>query len=153
MKTTASLIGRVHPEPPLIPLPVGAARAELGFPSPAEDFEEDSLDLNRILIRNPPATYIYRASGWSMAGAGILDGDLLIVDRSVTPQCGDVVLAIWEGNAPACKILRLARNHLELHSANPDVAPIILESDTEVEAFAVVSVARTLTRRRGERHG
>jgi len=152
-ETTAIPLCRAALEPGTIFLTVGAAPAQLGFPSPAEDFEEDGLDLNQILVRNPLATYIYRASGWSMSGAGILDGDLLVVDRSVTPRSGDVVLATWDGNQPACKILQLAENHLELHSANPDIAPIVLEQDTEVEGFAVVGVARAMKRRPGRRHG
>ncbi|MCD9046789.1 LexA family protein [Luteimonas sp. MHLX1A] len=150
-ETTAILIGQPDLEPPLELLPVGSVRAQLGFPSPAEDFEEDGLDLNRILVRNPLATYIYRASGWSMAGAGILDNDLLLCDRSITPRSGDVVLATWDGNQPACKILRLAENHLELHSANPDIPPIVLEPGTEVEVFAIVGVARTMKRGGGAR--
>jgi len=140
------LLGLPTIEPPLVPLPVGGSPVRLGFPSPAEDFQEDSLDLNQLLVRNPLATYIYRASGWSMAGAGILDGDLLIVDRSVTPRSGQIVLATWDGNQPTCKILRLCEAHLELHSANPDIPPIVLQQETEVEVFVVISVARQMKR-------
>lgn len=150
--TYATLVGPTDHDPPGLTVPTGSVNVQLGFPSPAEDFEEDSLDLNRILVRNPLATYIYRASGWSMAGAGILDGDLLLVDRSVTPRGGDVVLATWEGNQPACKILRLAADRIELLSANSDNPPIVLEQGTEVEIFAVVGVARTMTRN-GARRG
>lgn len=146
MTTTAALVGPAEFDPPVAALPAGAVRVQLGFPSPAEDYLEEGLDLNRLLVRNPLATYIYRASGWSMAGAGVLDGDFLLVDRSVTPRSGDLVLATWEGNQPACKILRLAESHLELHSANPEVPPIVLQQGTEVEVFAVVSVARTVRR-------
>ncbi|MEF3081846.1 translesion error-prone DNA polymerase V autoproteolytic subunit [Luteimonas sp. SMYT11W] len=142
----ASFAGYAAIDPPLVSLPLGAATARLGFPSPAEDFEEDSLDLNRLLIRNAPATYIYRASGHSMARAGILDGDLLIVDRSVEPRTGSLVMAVWEGNQPTCKILLIAENHVELHSANPEVPPIVIEEGTEVELFSVVSIARQVKR-------
>lgn len=142
----ATFAGYAAIDPPLLPLPVGAAAARLGFPSPAEDFEEDVLDLNRLLIRNPPATYIYRASGHSMARVGILDGDFLIVDRSVEPISGSLVMAVWDGNQPTCKILVLAENHIELHYANSDVPPIIIEQGTEVEVFAVVSTARLVKR-------
>jgi len=125
---------------------VGAVRATLGFPSPAEDFAEDTIDLNELLVRNEVATFWYRAAGDSMRLAGIVDGDFLAVDRSVTPLDGDLVLAIWEGNAPACKILRIAGDHIELHSANPDHRPIVLRPGQECEVFAIVSIARQIVR-------
>ena len=142
----AAFVGYAAIDPPVVPLPLGAAPVQLGFPSPAEDFEEDSLDLNRLLVRNPLATYIYKASGHSMARAGILDGDLLIVDRSATPQSGSLVMAVWEGNQPTCKILLICQHHIELHSANPDFPPIVIEAGTEVEVFVVVSIARQVKR-------
>lgn len=142
----ATFLGYAAVDPVPMPLPVGAAEVRLGFPSPAEDFEEDNLDLNRMLVRNPLATYIYRASGHSMARAGILDGDLLIVDRSVTPQSRSLVMAVWEGNQPACKILKICERHIELHSANPEFPPIVIEAGTELEVFVVVSIARQVKR-------
>ncbi|WP_233577615.1 S24 family peptidase [Xanthomonas citri] len=78
--------------------------------------------------------------------AGVCDGDILVVDRSVRPINGDMVLAIWDGNQPVCKILRVASDHIELHSRNPHCAPIVLAPDTEVEVFAVVGVVRQVTR-------
>ncbi|MDU3958410.1 MAG: S24 family peptidase, partial [Pseudomonas aeruginosa] len=69
------------------------------------------------------------------------------VDRSVTPQAGDLVIAIWDGNQPTCKVLQLFEQHMELHSANPDFPPIVLEQATEVEVFAVVGVVRQVKRR------
>jgi len=120
--------------------------AELGFPSPAEDHEEDGIDLNALLIRNAPATFLYRASGDSMLLAGIRDGDILAVDRSVTPRDRDLVLASWDGNAPCCKILHLFDDHIELHSANARHRPIVFEAGAEVEVFAIVAVVRQVTR-------
>ena len=78
-------------------LPLIGGRVEAGFPSPADDFIERSLDLNEQLVANPIATFFVRASGNSMNGAGIHDGDLLIVDRSVTPMHGMVVVAVIDG--------------------------------------------------------
>lgn len=126
-----------------------AARARLGFPSPANDFMDEDIDLHRLLVRNPAATFLYRADGWSMSGAGVSDGDIFVVDRSVTPQAGDLVIAIWDGNQPSCKVLQLFESHMELHSANPDFPPIVLEQPTEVEVFAVVGVVRQIRRRSG----
>lgn len=128
------------------PLPVGGVRTRLGFPSPAEDFQDDAIDLHQLLVRNPAATFLYRAVGWSMLHAGICDGDLLVVDRSVDPKDGDIVVATWDGNQPTCKVLKIAKDRVELHSRNPHCPPVVLPVDTEVEMFAVVGVARQVRR-------
>jgi DNA polymerase V len=144
--TFAVPLGRAAEDPPVTALPMSSVRAELGFPSPTEDHEEEGIDLQRLLIRNPTATFLYRASGNSMLLAGIQDGDILAVDRSVTPRDGDLVLATWEGNAPCCKVLRVFAEHLELHSAHPRHAPIVFAPGAEVEVFAVVAVVRQVMR-------
>lgn len=77
--------------------PLVGGRVEAGFPSPADDFIERSLDLNEQLVTNPIATFFVRANGHSMDGAGIHDGDLLIVDRSITPAHGSIVIAVIDG--------------------------------------------------------
>jgi DNA polymerase V len=78
-------------------LPIFLSPVQAGFPSPAEDFIDGALDLND-LIEHPAATFIVRVSGQSMTGAGIFDGDLLIVDRSITPRTGQIVVAIQQGD-------------------------------------------------------
>jgi len=130
-------------------VPLAAARARLGFPNPAEDFMDEGVDLHKLLVRHPAATYLYRADGWSMVNAGICDGDILVVDRAVRPQSGDLVIAVWDGNQPSCKVLKMFEDHIELHSANPDFLPIVFEPGAEVEVFAVVGVARQIQRRSG----
>jgi DNA polymerase V len=110
---------------------------------------DEAIDLHRLLVRNLATTFLYRADGWSMCGIGVSDGDILVVDRSVSPQGGDLVIAIWDGNQPSCKVLQGFMNHLELHSANADFPSIVLEQDTEVEIFAVVGVVRQIKRRGG----
>lgn len=147
--TLARLVGPAAADPRMLALPLGAARASMGFPSPAEDFEDDAIDLNQLLVRNPPATFLYRAEGWSMLHAGICDGDILIVDRSVSPKDGDVVIATWEGNQPVCKVLHVAGDHIELHSRNPHCPNVVLQRGTEVEVFAVVGVVRQMRRTHG----
>lgn len=149
LSTLAHPMGPAAIDPVVQLCPLAGVRARLGFPSPAEDFLDDSIDLNDWLVRNAPATFYYRADGWSMLLAGICDGDLLVVDRSVTPVNGDLVIAIWEGNQPTCKVLKIFASHIELHSAHPEHAPIVLEPDTQLEAFAVTGVARQIQRRRG----
>ena len=78
------------PPPGGAPLMSGSVIA--GFPSPAEQYVERPLDLNELLVARPAATYFVRASGDSMAGAGIGDGDLLVVDRSLAPEDGSAVI-------------------------------------------------------------
>ena len=129
-------------------LPLAGAPARLGFPSPADDFLDDAIDLNELVVRNAAATFYYRAEGWSMLMAGVCDGDILAVDRSVTPVDGDLVIACWDGNQPTCKVLKVCEDHIELHSRNPHSPNIILSPLTEVEVFAVVGVVRTLQRRK-----
>ncbi|MDR1709120.1 MAG: S24 family peptidase [Candidatus Accumulibacter sp.] len=145
-ETRAVFIGAATIDPPRLRLPVGLVPVALGFPSPAEDFQDDTIDLNEMLVRNPPATFLYRAEGWSMVEAGICDGDVLIVDRSVEPMDGDVVIAIWDGNAPVCKVLHVFDEHIELESRNPAVAKIVLKNGIDVEVFAVVGVVRQMRR-------
>ncbi len=147
--TIAHPIGAATMDGPRMHLPMGGARASLGFPSPADDFLDDAIDLNELVVRNPAATFYYRAEGWSMVMAGVCDGDILAVDRSVSPADGDLVIACWEGNQPTCKMLKVCSDHIELHSRNPHCPNIVLTPDTEVQVFAVVGVIRTMKRGNG----
>jgi len=144
--TYALLLAPAVLDAPACFLRTSGMRAELGFPSPAEDHEEEGIDLNALLIRNAPATFLYRASGDSMLLAGIRDGDILAVDRSVMPRDRDLVLASWDGNAPCCKVLHVLDDHIELHPANPRHAPIVFEAGAEVDVFSIVAVVRQVTR-------
>lgn len=76
-----------------------------GWPSPSEDYVEDTLNLHELVVRNPAATYFLRALGESMIGAGIHSGDLLVVDRSKEPQSGKVVVAIIDGELTVKRLL------------------------------------------------
>ena len=77
--------------------PLFSSRVSAGFPSPAEDYIEQSLDLNELLIQNQSATFFVRVSGDSMTGAGINHDDILIVDRSLEAVSGKIVIAVVEG--------------------------------------------------------
>lgn len=114
-----------YPEPTLskqdIPLYISHVRA--GFPSPADDFIDQSLDLNEFLIKKPSATFFAWAEGDSLKDIGIFDGDLLIIDRSVSRRQGSVVIAALEGQL-TCKILDL--KHKQLLAANPLFPPICI---------------------------
>ena len=108
-----------------------------GFPSPASDYEARELDLVEHLIRNRAATYLMRAVGHSMQEAGIFDGDLLIVDRSVTPRSGSIVVAAINGELTV-KRLKRERGAVWLEAANADYPPIYLRGEAELRVWGVV---------------
>ena len=83
---------------PPLPIAMLARAVQAGFPSPADDFIEDEVDLQRLLVSNRPATFLVRVAGDSMVGKGLFDGDLAIVDRSLTPRNGDVVVVDIDGD-------------------------------------------------------
>lgn len=81
-----------EPSPSEASIPLFLSRAACGFPSPASDYLEGKLDLNTHCVSHPAATFYLRAEGESMTGVGIFPGDLLVVDKSLTPRHGDVVM-------------------------------------------------------------
>lgn len=121
----------------IITLPLFLERVSCGFPSPAQDYVEDSLDLNTLVVKHPGATYFLRVSGDSMVGVGISDGDLLVVDRSLTATHGDIVVAAVAGEFTV-KELR-TRPRLQLVPHNPHYSPIVLQSEEELQLFGVVT--------------
>jgi DNA polymerase V len=125
--------GRKRP----IPLMLSSVRA--GFPSPADDHIEKQLDLNEHLIRNRAATFLVRAKGDSMRDAGIRDGALLVVDRSLEATSGKIVIAVVEGNLTV-KRLRRKGGKCWLEAANEKYAPIEVK-DEEAMIWGVVTNA------------
>ncbi|MGF3027404.1 LexA family protein [Methylobacterium aquaticum] len=101
-----------------------------GFPSPAEDFVEGALELPRWLAPNPGATFIWRVRGWCMKGAGIHDEDLAVVDRSLSPRTGAVVVAVVNGEM-SLKRLIMQGNRLALTFDNPEMEDIFALEDLE----------------------
>ena len=118
-----------------LPLPVYGSRAPAGFPSPADDYIEDWLDLNQHLIKHPAATFFAYAAGQSMVEAGILDRAILVVDRALTPRHRDIVIARVNGEL-TCKMLDSRRR--QLCAANPDYAPIPIGKGSDCEIVGVV---------------
>ncbi len=104
MKATALSIPHFLEERPGVPLFLHQVAA--GWPSPAEDYIEGTLDLHKYAVRNEAATFFFRASGPSMQGAGIFDGDILVVDRSREATSGKVVIAAVEGELTVKRLLR-----------------------------------------------
>ncbi|MBO5919635.1 MAG: translesion error-prone DNA polymerase V autoproteolytic subunit [Bacteroidales bacterium] len=94
-----------------------------GFPSPAQDYVENGIDLNRELVKNPSSTFFGRARGTSMEGAGIFDGDLLIIDKSLEPREGAIAVCFIDGE------FTLKRIHFEKHEGQ--VTSIWLQPENE----------------------
>lgn len=118
--------------------PLFEAGVPVGFPSPAGDYEENKLDLNRHLIKNPAATYFVRVSGDSMVGAGIHHGDLLVVDRSIEPKDKNVVIAVLNGELTV-KIIRIRKGKITLEAENKDYSAQEVNEDMEFEVWGVVT--------------
>ena len=117
-----------------------APNIKAGFPSPADDYLRDSLDFNRDLIKNPEATFYGRVSGDSMRDAGINDGDIAVIDRSLQPVDGDVIVA-YVNEEFTIKYLDLTHKedgYIELRPANPDYSPIRIDSTDNFRVWGVV---------------
>ena len=122
----------------VVPRPLLASRVAAGFPSPADDYVERTLDLNEEFIARPAATFFLRAGGCSMEGAGIYDGDLLIVDRSISPEPNMVIVAVVDGEFTVKRLCK-SSNGFVLTAEHPSYPPISIEQDTEVCAWGVVT--------------
>lgn len=109
-----------------------------GFRSPADDFLESSLDLNDLLIKHPAATFFVRAKGEAMIEEGISDQDVLVVDRSLEPTNGKVVVAIVSGEFVVRKIFEENRR-LFLLAASKDYQPIEITEDIDFQVWGVVT--------------
>lgn len=125
------------PSPDSLELPLFLSPAVCGFPSPAQDYIEQTIDLNQICVEHPAATFYVRASGHSMVGEGINDGDLLIIDRAITARQGSIVLACLDGEFTVKKL----QEHPcpALLPANSDFPPIYPQEGQELEIFGVVT--------------
>lgn len=126
--------GAVRAErPPILETP-----ASCGFPSPAEQYVESPLDLNELLVTRPAATYFVRAAGDSMLDAGIREGDILVVDRSLEAADGSVVIACVDGEFTV-KYLRKDAEGLRLEPGNRKYRPIRFTEGMELRLFGVVT--------------
>lgn len=121
--------------------PLYATRVQAGFPSPADDYMDRSLDLNEHLIKHPAATFYCEVSGDSMMEVGIFNGDLLIVDRSLKPRHGDIVLAALNGDL-TCKMLDMHNKRLLAANKKYPAIPIHEGSDFMIEGVVTNSIRR-----------
>lgn len=127
------------PDPAPLERPLYSVRVPCGFPSPADDYIEETLDIGKRLVRNPIATFYLTAEGDSMRGAGITEGDTLVVDRSVEPLNGSVVVALVDGDRTV-KALDIRKDGtVWLLPRNPRHKPLQITEDSNVQIWGVVT--------------
>lgn len=118
-------------------LPLFSSSVKAGFPSPADDCIENYIDLNKYLIEHPFTTFFVKASGDSMKDIGIFSGDLLIVDRDITPVHNKVIIAALNGDLTVKRLHKKA-NELQLHPANKEYPVIKLKDGDDFSIWGVV---------------
>lgn len=118
-------------------IPLAESGVHAGFPSPADDFLEGSLDLNSLVIRHPEATFFARVEGDSMKDEGIVEGDILVVDKSIEPYDGCLAVAFVDGEF-TLKRVRMEPDKILLVPANPKYKVIEIFPDNEFSVWGVV---------------
>ena len=116
---------------------LGISFISAGFPSPAEDFTELSISLDKHLIQNPAATFMVYANGNSMIQTGIHHGDILIIDRSLNARDGDIIIAVIHGEFTV-KQLSIVNGIFFLISKNHQYSPLKISDDMDFEIWGVV---------------
>lgn len=125
------------PDAPRMALPLDAVKISAGFPSPAADYEDKRLDINEYLVRNPVSTFFFPVEGESMQGAEIFDGDILVVDKSVKPRHGHIVVAFVNGERLVKRLYRRA-GRVALIAENPGYPPLEIQEGMELQVWGVV---------------
>lgn len=120
------------------PLSLFSSAVQAGFPSPAEDYIEKKLDLNELIIKHPAATFFVKVEGESMRNAGILSGDMLVVDRSLQPAHGKIVVAVVNGEFTVKRIL-FHKDRVQLRAENENFPSIEIERDSDFQIWGVVT--------------
>ena len=118
-------------------IPLLNSSISAGFPSPADDYEEENIDLNEHLIKNPFSTFFLKVKGSSMINAGILDKDLIIVDKSLIPKPGNIVIAMIDGEF-TIKKLKIKNGKLYLKAENNNYQDIDFKDYREIQIWGVV---------------
>ena len=114
------------------------ARVSAGFPSPADDYSDVKLDLNQALVSNPSSTFYVRVKGSSMIDAGINDGDMLVIDRSITPGNNNIAVCVINGEFTV-KRLHKENGKMYLMPENKDFKPIEINEDMDFMVWGVVT--------------
>lgn len=131
-------IRSASPEAITLPLPHFLAKIQAGFPSPADDYAEHSLDLNELMVKHPAATFFVRVEGDSMVGAGIQSGDILVVDRSLQATNGKVVVAVLNGEFTV-KRIAISANGIKLLAENSAYPPLHIAQEADFQVWGVVT--------------
>lgn len=121
-------------------LPLFVPTISAGFPSPAEDFIDKKLDLNEYLIRNQPATFLVRVHGNSMENAGILNGDILVIDRSLEPADGRIVIGVINGEFTVKRILKKSGKFF-MQPENENFKPLEITPEMDFKIWGIVTFA------------
>ena len=134
-----STLVKKHKDNSLETVPYILSRISAGFPSPADDYIENNLSISELLIKNQLSTFLMKASGESMIEAGINDGDVLVVDRSLEARSRDIVIAIFEGNLTVKRLIIKADGSAILKAENQLYKNILISEYTELEIWGVVT--------------
>lgn len=126
-----------QPDAPKQFIRLGAVKVSAGFPSPAADYEDKRLDINDYLVQNPVSTFFFPVEGDSMQGAEIFAGDILVVDKSVRPQHGHIVIAFLDGER-LVKRLHKRAGRLALVAENPAYPALEIQEGMDLEVWGVV---------------
>lgn len=118
-------------------IPMFLAKVPAGFPSPADEYLGDLLDLNEYMIKRKASTYFVNVEGDSMIGAGIFDGDIVIVDRSIKPKHGHIVIAVINNEFTIKRLSTLGG--ISLIPENDDYKPIELKGENELLIWGIVT--------------
>lgn len=141
MKISAQTLTQAPEAPNLLTSPCElkllSHRISAGFPSPASDYAEEGLDLNTYLVQNKPATFLFTVKGDSMIGAGICDGDKVVVDKALKPKHKDIVVAVVNDEY-TIKRLYQSRGLIELHPENTNYQPITFSEGEQLLIWGVV---------------
>jgi DNA polymerase V len=124
--------------PTHISIPLFIGKVPAGFPSPADDYVEKTLDLNELCVKQPAATFFVRVEGESMLGAGIHPNDILVVDRSVEPVPGKIVICALNGELTV-KRLERDNEQWKLKAENPNYPDIVLHEEIDMVVWGVVT--------------
>lgn len=126
------------PGAPYLPLPIDEVRVSAGFPSPAADYADKRLDINEYLVRNPVSTFFFSVEGDSMQGAEIFDGDMLVVDKSIRPRHGHIVIAFVDGQRLVKRLYQRA-GRVALLAENSLYPPLEISESMEFLIWGVVT--------------
>jgi len=119
-------------------VPYFSGGIKAGFPSPAADFDETKIDLNKVLVKNLEATFYAKASGTSMIGAGIDDGDIMVIDRSLEPRDGKIAVCCIDGEFTV-KRIKIKKDGLYLLPENAAFQPIKIAEDNKLIVWGIVT--------------